>query len=96
MPERDSYIVNTEIIQRPSNFNLLGCVEEGVGKLLTLSQSALNDFERADVAKEVRYWLVRIPGIDGGTRLLSLGVDGREFTCGGESLLFSRRGSIEH
>lgn len=84
----ESYIVNAEIIQRLRNFNLLGRVEKGISKLLALSQRALNDFKRADVAEEVRHRLVRIPAVDGRARLPGLGVDGCEFTCGVQLILF--------
>lgn len=84
----ESYIVNAEIIQRLRNFNLLGRVEKGISKLLALSQRALNDFKRADVAEEVRYRLVRIPAVDGRARLPRLGVNGCEFTCGVQLILF--------
>jgi hypothetical protein len=40
-----THIVNTKIIQSLSNLNLLLGVEEGVGKLLSLSQRTLNDLE---------------------------------------------------
>lgn len=83
----ESYIVNAEIIQRLSNLNFLSSVEEGVSKLLALSQSTLNDFEGADVAEEVGNWLVRIPGINWRTRPPGLGVNSCELTCGVESLV---------
>ena len=58
-----THIVNTKIIQSLGNFNLLGSVEESIGKLFTLSQSALNDLEVRDIAQEVAHWLVWVrPG----------------------------------
>lgn len=53
-----THIVNTKIIQGLGNFNLLGSVEESIGKLFTLSQSTLNDLEVRDITQEVAYWLV--------------------------------------
>lgn len=53
-----THIVNTKIIQGLGNFNLLGSVEESIGKLFTLSQSTLNDLEVRDIAQEVAHWLV--------------------------------------
>lgn len=55
-----TYVVDTEVIQGSCDLNLLGGIEEGVGKLLALSQSTLNDLEVRDIAQEVANWLVRV------------------------------------
>lgn len=48
-----THVVNTKVIQGPGDLNLLLSVEEGVGKLLTLTESALNDLEAGDIAEVV-------------------------------------------
>lgn len=48
-----THIIYTKIIQRFGDFDLLGGVEEGIGKLLSLSQGALNDLEARYVAQEI-------------------------------------------
>ena len=58
-----SYIINTEIVQGFGNLNLFSSIKESIGKLLALSQGTLNDFERVDIAEEVRDGLVGISRI---------------------------------
>lgn len=53
-------VIDTEVIESLSDFNLLGSVEESVGELLSLTKSRLNDLEAANIAQEVSHWLVRI------------------------------------
>jgi hypothetical protein len=58
------HIVYTKIIQRPGNFDFLGRVKKGICKLLTLTQSALDDLEVRDITQEVANWLVRVISVD--------------------------------
>lgn len=58
---KESYIVNTEIVKRLSDLNLLLQVEEGIGELLALTQRRLNDLEGSNIAQKVGDRLVRIP-----------------------------------
>jgi len=60
----ESYVINTEIVESLSNFNLLSSIKERIGKLFALSQCTFNDFERVDIAEEVWDGLVRVPAID--------------------------------
>ena len=48
-----THVVHTEVIESLGNLNLLLGVEEGVGELLTLTQSRLNDLEAGDIAQEI-------------------------------------------
>lgn len=48
-----THIIYTKIIQRFRDFNLFGSVEEGIRKLLSFSQSALDDLETGYVAQEI-------------------------------------------
>jgi hypothetical protein len=75
-----THIVDSEIIQRLGNLNLLLRVEEGIGELLTLSQSALNDLEIRYIAQEVADGLVWVRSVRMG---VGLGLDGGEpwVTC---------------
>lgn len=57
---RMTHIVDSKIVQRLCNFNLLLEVEEGVGELLSFTQCTLNDFEIVDIAQEVANWLIWI------------------------------------
>ena len=59
-----SYVVDTKVVQRLSDLNFLSGVEKRVGKLLSLSQGALDDLERADIAEEVGDGLVGIPAVE--------------------------------
>ena len=53
-----THVVNTELVQSLGNLNLLGGIEEGIGKLLSFTKSRLNDLESTNIAQEVSYWLV--------------------------------------
>lgn len=64
-----THIVDTEIIQRLGNLNLLRSVEEGVGKLLALSQSALDNLETRHVAQEVADGLIWVRSVNVGVCL---------------------------
>lgn len=69
-PRHDStHIVDAEIIQGPGDLNLLGGVKEGVGKLLALTQGALDDLEARDVAQVVAHGLVWVGPVDVGVLL---------------------------
>ena len=70
-----THIVNSKIIQRLSNFNLLLSVEEGIGKLFTFSQCALNDLEIRHIAQKVANGLVWVRSVGMG---VGLGLDGGE------------------
>jgi hypothetical protein len=71
----ESYVINTKVVQRLSDLNLLGSVEESIGELLALSQGALNDLEGVDIAEEVGDGLVGVPGVDGsGVKRLVFGL----------------------
>jgi hypothetical protein len=70
-----THIVNTEIIQSLSNFNLLLSVEEGVGKLFALSQRTLNDLEIRYIAQKIADGLVWVRSVRMG---VGLGLDGGE------------------
>lgn len=65
----DTNVINTEIVEGLGDLNLLGGVEEGIGKLLALSQRALDDLERVDVAEKVRDGLVGVPDVYGSVYL---------------------------
>lgn len=74
-----THVVNTEIIESPGNLDLLLGVKEGVGELLTLTQSALDDLEAGDIAQEVGNTdvvAIRVAG-GGGVRVLA-GFDASE------------------
>ena len=74
-----AHIVNPKVIEGLGDLNLLLGIKKGVGELLTLAQSALNDLEAGDIAQEisdadiVAVWVAS----DGGVRVLT-GLDGRE------------------
>lgn len=70
-----THVVNTEIIQSLGNLNLLLGIEEGIGELFTLSQSALNDLEIRHIAQEVADGLVRVRSVRMG---VGLGLHGGE------------------
>lgn len=55
-----THVVNPKVVQRLCNLNLLWEIEEGIGKLLALSQRALDDLKSRDVAQEISGILVRI------------------------------------
>lgn len=48
-----THIVDTKVIQCLGDLNLLLSVEKGIGELLTLPQSTLDNLESGDVAQEV-------------------------------------------
>jgi hypothetical protein len=48
-----THVVHTEVIESPGDLDLLLGIEESVGKLLTLTQSRLDDLEAGDVAEEI-------------------------------------------
>ncbi len=48
-----THIICSEVVQRLRYLDLLLGVEEGIGKLLSLSKSALDDLEAGDVAEEI-------------------------------------------
>jgi hypothetical protein len=64
-----AHVVNTEIIQRLGNLNLLFGVKKSIGELLTLSQRALDNLESRDVAKKVAHGLVGVRSMDVGVQL---------------------------
>jgi hypothetical protein len=70
-----THVVNTKIVQSLGDLNLLLGVEEGIGKLLTLSQSTLNDLEIGYVAQEVANGLIWVCSVRMG---VGLGLDGGE------------------
>jgi len=55
-----THIIHTKIVQRFGDFNFFGSIEEGIGKLLSFSQSTLNDLEARYIAQEITDGLVRI------------------------------------
>jgi hypothetical protein len=55
------HIVHSEFIESLCDFDLLCRVKEGIRKLLSLSQGALDDLESRDIAQKVADGLVRIP-----------------------------------
>lgn len=61
----ESYVIDTKVVERLGDLNLLGKIKVGIGELLALSQCALDDLERVDIAEEVGNGRVGIPGIDG-------------------------------
>jgi len=74
-----THVVNTEVIQSPGNLNLLLGVKEGIGELLTLTQSALDDLEAGDIAQEVGNTDVVAIRVAGGSRVRVLaGLDASE------------------
>lgn len=48
-----THVVGTKVIQSPGDLNLLLGIKKGVGELLALPQSALNNLEAGDIAEEV-------------------------------------------
>lgn len=48
-----THVVNAKVIERPGDLDLLLGGEEGIGKLLALTEGALDDLESRDVAEEV-------------------------------------------
>lgn len=74
-----THIVYTELIQGLGYLNLLGSVKEGIGKLLSFSERALNDLEFRDIAQKIPDRLVWIPardvwvlcGLDSGKTVMS-------------------------
>ena len=70
-----THIVNSKIIQRLGNLNLLLGVEEGIGKLFALSQSAFDDLEVRNIAQKVADGLVWVCSVGMG---VGLGLDGGE------------------
>lgn len=80
-----THIVNTKVIQSLGNLNLLLSVEKGIGELLTLPQSTLDNLESGDVAQEVSdtgVVTVRVP-VCGRERVLARS-DGGETLLGGD------------
>lgn len=69
-----THVVCPKIIQSLGNLDLLFGIEEGIGKLFTLTQRTLNDLKSRDIAQEITNWLVWIVsgrvgvcfGLDGG------------------------------
>lgn len=74
-----THIVDTEVIEGLGDLNLLLGVEEGVGELLTLTESTLDDLEAGDIAQEVGHTGIVAVGVasDGGVRVLTA-LDGRK------------------
>jgi hypothetical protein len=48
-----THVVDTEVIEGLGDLNLLLGIEEGVGELLTLTQSRFNNLEAGDIAQEI-------------------------------------------
>lgn len=74
-----THVVDTEIVEGLGDLNLLLRVEEGVGELLTLTESTLDDLETGDIAQEVgdtSVVAVRVAS-DRGVRVLAA-LNGRE------------------
>lgn len=55
---RVTHVVCSEVVQSPRYLNLLFGVEKGVGKLLPLSEGALDDLKARNIAKVVADRLV--------------------------------------
>lgn len=55
-----THVIHTKFVQRFGDFNFFGSIEEGIGKLLSFSQSTLNDLEARYIAQEITDGLVRI------------------------------------
>jgi len=70
-----THIVNSKIIQRLGNLNLLLSIEERIGELFTFSQSAFNDLEARHIAQKVADGLVWVCSVGMG---VGLGLDGGE------------------
>lgn len=72
-----THIVNTKVTQGLGNLDLLLGVEEGVCKLLTLTQSTLNNLETRHIAQEVGHGRIVAVGIPSNGRMRVLpGLDG--------------------
>lgn len=61
-----THVVHTELIESLGDLDLLLGVEEGIGKLLTLTQSRLDDLETGNVAQEIGDADVVAVGVAGG------------------------------
>ncbi|GMF73914.1 unnamed protein product [Aspergillus oryzae] len=61
-----THVVDTEIIQSLSDFNLLFGIKESIGELFTLTEGTLNDLEPGDVAQKVGHTNVVAIGVPGG------------------------------
>lgn len=59
-----THIIDTKVIQSLSNLDLLLGIKEGIGKLLSLSQSTLDNLEIRYIAQEVADWLVWVALLD--------------------------------
>lgn len=51
--KKKTHVVDTKLIQSLGNLNLLLGIKKGIGELLTLTQSALDDLKARNVAQEV-------------------------------------------
>lgn len=74
-----THVVHTKVIESLGDLNLLLSIKEGVGKLLALTQSTLDNLETGDIAQEIGdadIVTVRVAG-SGGVRVLA-GLDTSE------------------
>jgi hypothetical protein len=70
-----THIINTKIIQRLGDLNLLLGIEKGIGKLFALSKGTFDNLEVRYIAQVVANWLVWVRTSRMGVRL---GLDGGE------------------
>ena len=61
-----THIINTKIVQCLSNLNFFSGVKESIGKLLSLTQCALNDLEIRDIAQKVAHSRVGVAPVNVG------------------------------
>ena len=61
-----THVVNTKLIESLGDLDLLLGVKKGIGELLALTQSTLDDLEAGDVAEEIGHADVVAVGIPGG------------------------------
>lgn len=61
-----THVVDTKIIKGPGDLDLLLGIKKGVGELLSLTQSTLDDLEARDIAQEIGDAAVVAVGIPGG------------------------------
>lgn len=71
-------VVDTEFVECLGDLDLGGGVEEGVGELLALTESGLDNLELGDIAQEVADGSVRVAGV--GARSL-VGLEGAACSC---------------
>lgn len=67
-----TYVVHTKVIESLGDLNLLLGIKKGVGELLALTESTLDNLEPGDIAQEVGHAdivAVRVAG-NGGVRVL--------------------------